>query len=105
MINEADATRVVKKMFAQGQVSSILSDGSILVRIGESYTKITTREVRNTMVQLSRTPTENLTAVAKETVQQERNGASQRRQEKLDDLNAESMMKREAYKKMDNYSL
>ena len=66
MINEVQAQSVVQKMFSQGEVSSILSDGSILVRVGKSYTKVTPREVHNTLIQLKQPPREDLASVARE---------------------------------------
>ena len=74
MIDEATAQKVVAKRFTQGELSQILSDGSILVRVGKSYTKIRSVEVQNTLIQLNNhKPTEDLTQVAKDIVQAERN--------------------------------
>ena len=52
MIDEATAKAVVKKKFTQGKVSQVLSDGSILVKVGKSMTKMRSNEVQNTIMQM-----------------------------------------------------
>lgn len=78
MITEAQAIAVVRKRMSQGEVSNIMSDGSILVKIGKSFTKIRPNEVHSTLIQLSQPPKEDLMAIAIERNQAEReaNGIS-----------------------------
>jgi len=52
MIDEATAKAVVRKRFAHGELSQVLSDGSIIVRVGKSYTKLRSNEVQNTIIEL-----------------------------------------------------
>ena len=57
MITDEQAKAVVAKRFAHGEVSQVLSDGSILVRVGKSYTKMRSNEVQNTIIQMKHSET------------------------------------------------
>jgi len=57
MITDQEAKAIVAKRFTHGELSQVLSDGSILVRVGKSYTKIRSNEVRNTIMQMKHSET------------------------------------------------
>jgi len=57
MITDQEAKAVVAKRFTHGELSQVLSDGSILVRVGKSYTKLRSNEVQNTIMQMKHATT------------------------------------------------